>query len=668
MSQYVVFLILGIGAGTIYAGLALGLVVQYKASGVLNLAHGVVAMLAAYQFDELRRTGHLVLPWVGLPARFHIADGMGPVPAMLVVLTATALLGLAFHLLVFRPLRNASVLAKVVASSGLMLVIQAIVTIQFGVEYRRVDALLPAETVRLFGVAVPRDRFYLLAITVVVAAGLWALFRFTAFGLAVRAAAESERGAELMGLSPNRLAAVCWAGSSVLAGLFGILIAPITGLDPQRFALFIVPALAAALLGRLSYISLTTIGGLGLGMMQSETVFLATKSWFPEWARTGAADLLPFLAIVMALVIGGRRIPVRGSEAGAESLRSLRTPERPAVTAVWLAVGLVAMVALHGPNRYALQTSVVGAIIVLSLVVLVGYVGQISLAQAAIAGTAGFLVSRFADGAGVPFPLAPLLAALCAASVGAVVGLPALRVRGVQLAVITLAGAVAVEQVLFRNPKITGSLGGSTVSPPTLFGLDLDPRGDDGHPTVAFGVLCLAILGILAFGVVALRRSSIGLRMLATRSNERAAAAIGIDVVRVKLLAFTIASFIAGIGGAMIGYLQGAVSNQSFGIFVGISFLAVAYLAGITSVSGAFLGGLLVSGGLAATVVTDAFDLDRYYLLLSGVGVVITAVLHPEGIAPAVGDGVRRLRSPRVRRSAPHAAELEHAELEHAAT
>src|SRR3954470_16268609 len=170
MTQYMVFLVLGIGAGTIYAGLALGLVVQFKASGVLNLSFGAVAMLAAFQYDELRTTGDLVLPWVGPPSRLHIADGLAIVPAMLIILAVTALLGYLCHLLVFKQLRDATAVAKVVSTVGLMLVFQAIVTINFGSAYgqRQPTAILPSATVHLGDLALPRDRFYLAAITLLV--------------------------------------------------------------------------------------------------------------------------------------------------------------------------------------------------------------------------------------------------------------------------------------------------------------------------------------------------------------------------------------------------------------------------------------------------------------------------------------------------------------------
>ncbi|MCU1388264.1 MAG: lptB 5 [Ilumatobacteraceae bacterium] len=644
MTQYFVFLVLGIGAGTIYAGLALGLVVQFKASGVLNLSHGAVAMIAAYQYDELRKTGNLVLPWIGLPHTVHIADGLAIVPAMAIVLTLTAGLGLAIHQLVFHPLRHAPALAKVVASVGLMLVLQALVIAQFGVGYgRQPGGLLPAQPVHVFGTAVPRDRLFLAAITVGMAVIVWGLFRFSWFGLATRAAAESDRGAQLIGLRPKRYAAACWAASSVLAGLFGILIAPITSLDPVKFTLFIVPALAAALIGRLTLVSLATIGGLALGMTQSELLFLTTKKWFPEWARSGAVDLVPFVAIVLALFIAGRRLPVRGAAAGAEPMRSLRTADRPRTTFVWLGAGLGALLVLQGAYRLALVQTFIGVILLLSLVVLVGYVGQISLAQAAFAGTGGFLLSRLADGHGVPFPLAPLLAAACAAVVGCVVGIPALRVRGVQLAVVTLAGAIAVEQVVFKNPTIAGGELGAKVPDASFLGLDLGARTGDAQPSIAFGVTCLVVVGLLALMVGNIRRSSLGRRMLAVRSNERAAAAIGIDVVKVKVGAFAISSFIAGVGGAMTGYSQSSLSAQSFTVYVGISLLATAYLAGITSVSGAFVGGILINGGLLATFAGEKLSLGKYYLLISGVAVLVTAVLNPEGITAAVTARVQSL-------------------------
>jgi branched-subunit amino acid ABC-type transport system permease component len=645
VTNYVVFMLLGLGSGAVYAGLAMGLVVQYKATGIVNFSYGAMAMLAAYQYDDLHAHGDLVLPWVGLPARFHIADHISATVAMLLTLMMSGLLGLLLYAVVFRPLRSASPLARVAASVGVMLVLQAIVLLQFGTEARLPMRILPAASIDLFGITFPRDRFYLAILTALVAVALWALFRFSRFGLASRAAAESERGALLTLISPRRLAAINMVLVAMLAGFFGIIVSPITGLDPTKFTLFVVPALAAALIGRLTLISVTAIAGLALGMSQSELLFLAGKPWFPQWARSGATDALPFIVIAVVLFATGHRLPVRGMLAHDRTMRSLRRGEHWQSTAVWLVCAGIAVVALHDQYRYAVVTSLIGVMIMMSFVVLTGYLGQISLAQGAVAGCAGFALSRLTDGAGLPFPIAPLLAALIATVVGCVVGIPGLRVRGVQLAVVTLAGAVAIERLIFNNADLTGGITGAVVSVPKLFGLDLDPRTSDQRPSIAFGIVCLVIVAMLGALVAFVRRSTLGRRMISVRSNERAAAASGIDVVRVKVAGFALASFIAGVGGAMLGYQQTSVSASSFTVFIGLQWLALAYLGGITSISGAFIAGLLLPGGLLQTILSDVIHLGRYSLLLSGLGVIVTAVANPEGLAAKVAERAEAVRS-----------------------
>ncbi|HEY4332418.1 MAG TPA: ABC transporter permease [Ilumatobacteraceae bacterium] len=644
MTPYVVFMLLGLGSGAVYAGLAMGLVVQYKATGIVNFSYGAMAMLAAYQYDDLHAHGDLVLPWVGLEARFHVADHVSVAVAMAVILVLTGLLGLLLYAAVFRPLRSASPLAKVAASVGVMLVLQAIVLLQFGTEARLPPRILPAESVDLFGITFPRDRFYLALLTAVVAVALWALFRFSRFGLASRAAAESERGALLTLISPRRLAGINMVLVAMLAAVFGIISSPITGLDPTKFTLFVVPALAAALLGRLTLISVTAAAGLALGMMQSELLFLATKPWFPQWARSGATDALPFVVIAVVLFATGHRLPVRGVLAHDRAMKSLRRGEHWQTMAVWLACSVIGVIVLHDQYRYAVVTSLIGVMLMLSFVVLTGYLGQISLAQGAVAGCAGFALSRLTDGAGLPFPIAPLLAALIATAVGCVVGIPGLRVRGVQLAVVTLAGAVAIERLIFNNADLTGGLKGAVVSTPRLFGIDLDPRTSGQRPSISFGIACIVVVALLGALVAFVRRSALGRRMVSVRSNERAAAAAGIDVVKVKIAGFALASFIAGIGGAMLGYQQISVSASSFTVFIGLQWLALAYLGGITSISGAFIAGLLLPGGLFQTFLGDVVHLGRYTLLFSGLGVIITAVANPEGLAARVAERADALR------------------------
>jgi branched-chain amino acid transport system permease protein len=222
----------------------------------------------------------------------------------------------------------------------------------------------------------------------------------------------------------------------------------------------------------------------------------------------------------------------------------------------------------------------------------------------------------------VPFPVAPLLAATVAAVAGVAVGLPALRARGVSLAVVTLAGSVVVEEAVFKRPALTGGFGGTRVPVASVFGWQLPPSG------VAFALLVLAVVTTTAVGLARLRTSGAGRRLLAVRANERAAAAVGIDVSATRLRAFALSAFLAGAAGALLGYQQGQLSFGSFGVFVSLAYLAVAYLGGIAGIAGALVGGLLVPNGLAFTLL----DLGRYQLLVSGIGLMAVTVLAPGGI------------------------------------
>ncbi|HVF14964.1 MAG TPA: hypothetical protein VM942_10215, partial [Acidimicrobiales bacterium] len=490
-----------------YAALGLGLVLVHRASGVVNFAHGAMAMLVTYAFVELR-------------------PGTGLGPALAVSVAVAAALGLAVHGLVFRPLRRAPALARVVASVGLLATLQALAVLWFGADSRPVPSLLPNRPVGMLGVEVPRDRLLLAVLVVVAATGLWALYRFTRFGLASRATAEDQVSVALLGWSPDVVSAVNWMLASVLAGLAGVLVGPITALDPATTTLLVVPALAAALAGRLSSFGATTAVALALGMAQSAMLKLQDDfSWIP---RAGVREALPLVVILVALALGAGRTLGRG----APSERPLPLATRARRPGLWTAVGVAAgatgVLVLGGQYRLGLVNSLIGAVICLSLVVLTGYVGQISLAQMAFAGVAGFSLAKLTGAWDVPFPVAPLFAAVLAAVVGVAVGLPALRLRGLSLAVVTLAAAVAVEEAVFKSPALTGGFEGTRV--PELAGVGR--AGSRG-----FGLAALAVLVAVALAVTALRRGRLGRRFLAVRANEPAAAVCGIHLTATKLTA-----------------------------------------------------------------------------------------------------------------------------------
>ncbi len=670
-------LLLGIGSGCLVSAIALAVVLTYRGSAVVNLASGAMAASSAYTYDALRRDGTIVL--APLPNPLSLAEGLahlagadgvrlpdiptsvslgGPLgfaPALVLTLLIAAGVGAACHFFVFRPLGGAPPLAKVVASVGVLIVFQAVMVLRFTSTPRPVRPILTKAGVRLPGdVVVPRDQLVLTGVVIVSAVLLWLLFRATRFGLATRAAAENEKAAAVLGFSPDVLAGANWVLSTMLVGLFGVLVATVNGsVDPITITLLIVPALGAALLGGFTSFGVTVAAGFGIAMAQNLLQYVTTRPWFPHAGQAplpGMKESLPFLVNAVVLFIRGRALPTRDSIA-MDRLPPVPRSGRVAAWAVPAALAAATGLLFLGPIwRLAITNTLVGILMCLSLVVLTGFVGQISLAQMTIAGIAGFSLSKLAGTYGVPFPLGPLIGAVVATACGLLAAIPALRVRGVNLAVVTLAAAVAIENAVFRNQTWSGSAEGARVPPPRLFGLRFgpnDPGSFDGKiPNPWFGIFCLAVVVALALTVVKLRASATGRRMLAVRSNERAAAAVGVSVAGTKLLAFALASFIAGLAGTLSGYRFGSVSPAVFGSSASLLLLAFAYLGGITSVTGAVLGGCLVAGGVNFAALDQWFGIpDDYTVLLGGLGLIVTAVLNPEGIAGAARDISRRLRT-----------------------
>jgi branched-chain amino acid transport system permease protein len=310
--------------------------------------------------------------------------------------------------------------------------------------------------------------------------------------------------------------------------------------------------------------------------------------------------------------------------------------------------------------RNALIVSMAGMTICLSYVVITGYVGQVSLMQVALAGASGFVVSHLAQDAGIGFPLGAIAGTAFATVLGFVAGASALRVRGVSLAVVTLAAAVAIEQFGFANSTWGAGATGSPVPELELVGIDLGPRasfrGLDGNvPSPVLGFVVLAVVTLLGLLVAHVRRSDLGRRMLAVRSNERAAAAAGINVRHTKFAAWAIASFIAGVGGTLYGYSLGSVSAERFGIVIALGFVAFAYVGGITMVSGAVIGGLLATSGLIPHIFEAELGISgTWTLLVAGVTLIANLVMFPDGIA---GSREQKKKLEAKRKPAPRPAE-----------
>jgi ABC-type branched-subunit amino acid transport system ATPase component/branched-subunit amino acid ABC-type transport system permease component len=649
VTSHLVFLLLGLANGAVFASLALGLVVTYRSSGVINFATGAIALFTAYMYAFLRQ-GRLLLLFPGLPLTVGIGAKFGFVPALIASLVLAALLGLLLYGVIFRPMRRASPVARAVAAIGVMVVLTGVMSQRLGSSPVNVASIFPTRTYSLGSVHVSGDRIWFAATVVLVTAVLAIAFRFSRFGLYTRAVAETEKGAYLSGISPDRIAAMNWMISAAIAGLAGILIAPIVPLVPSAYTLFIIPALAAAVLGKFQNLLPAVVAGLAIGMIQSLTTQLqAQHTWLPS---SGLPELVPLALIILVLVFRARPLPTRGALLQQSLGRAPRPGKLALPTVVPTAAALITLWALHGVWRAALVSSLIMAIISLSLVVVTGYAGQISLAQLTLAGAAGFLLGPLSVSWGVPFPIAPLLAALCAMAIGVVVGLPALRIRGLPVAVVTLALAVFLEAVWFRNVDLV-SAGGKNVSGPTVFGLNLRVGSGVAYPRIEFCILVLVVLVGVAIGVAKLRTSRLGSAMLAVRTNERSAAAAGVDVVRTKLAAFAIGAFIAGLGGALLAYKQTNVTFDSFDVVLGLSVFAIAYLAGITSVSGGIVAGLLGFEGLVYLASDRWLGLGGWYQAVTGIGLILTVVMNPEGIVGPIHAKLDAWRSGKATRPAP---------------
>ena len=681
MDALLIALIAGIGAGALYAMLGSGIVIAFRGSGVINFGHGAVAGYTAYTFDELRETGRLFLPWFdpipefgflkalklnNIPVRIDIFSDVSfdnkPNLALTVFicLLMSAFLGLLMHFLVFRPLRNSPILGKVIGSIGVFLYLSSMIVVNFGGQNRGDEGFSgfnnTAEPVRNFlglGGTIPRSNFFLFGAAIVMAIVIWGLYRFTRFGIATRAAEENEKGAALLGYSPQFLAGANWVLASVTAGVAGILFIHKT--QPAQIALFVVGGLGAALFGNLTSIPGATLGGLFLGMVASGGVELTTNDWWPAiLPGEGVRNFMPLLFIIIVLYLRGDKLPIRGS------INIGRQPRAPSSNNVAIGVIGAVGIALLLSNIFVskwesvLSTTLIAIVFMYSLTVLVGFLGQISLVQWSISGLAAYAMIRLmADGTkiratdfvtntgwGLPTILAFFAAILVAVICGLLIGLPALRIRGVQLAVVTIAAVIAIENLLLRNPPLMGD-GSVSVNPtpePYWFGqyvggFNPNTARNDYWKFSLFLIITAALLGI---AVANLRRGQIGRRFLAIRANERAASAAGINVANMKLLGFGISSGIAAIAGCLLAYKLPGLQETQFEVFGGLALLAFVYLGGTTTIWGAIVGGCLMAGGLLPEFLGVHFEnIDKGLINAVGaIGLVVNAkITNGEGIA-----------------------------------
>ncbi|MFD5259056.1 ATP-binding cassette domain-containing protein [Streptomyces bobili] len=607
--------VLGMATGSLYALSALGVLVVHRSSGVLNLANGAFAMVSGYLLYSLHDD-------LGLPAAVAVVAGIA----------TSCLLSLLVFFAVMRPLSAASTLTRLVATLAVYLVVQSVVQLVYGPFNKVPASFLPVDSVSLGGVTVGSDQLIIVALGVVVTAALSAVYRRTSFGLATTAVSENPRALASLGRSTDTVRAVNWAVAGVLGGLAGVLIAPITQLTPGSFLLFLVPSLAAAVLGGMRSFPITLVAGMLTGAAQ---VLCARYLDVP-----GARDAVPFLVIILVLVLRGRSLPGRGFVS--EHLPRVGSGRIRIVPVT----GVLVLVLVLGYTVFD-DSLVIGAIVLaaialiaLSQVVITGYAGQLSLAQMTMAGIGALVAAQVSVEWGVPFPLAVVAGAVAVIPVGIVVGLPALRARGTALAIATLGFGVAVSGMVFNNSDFNGGAVGLSVDTPSFFGIDLNPTLSPRN-YLAFAVVVLFLVALL---VANLRRGRSGRRLLAIRTNERAAAALGINVTVAKLYAFTVAAVIAALGGILMAFRNPSVLVSSgFDVFSAINTVAFAVLGGIGYVGGALIAGSFHTSALPAVGlgnVLGSFDMQEvvhtWMPLVGGILLLLQLLLRPAGVVDAL--------------------------------
>jgi len=646
VARVIQFAILGLGAGAAYTLLAQGIVLIYRGSGIVNFAHGAIAMFAAF-FCFLTLVED---------------QGWSVELAIPVAVLLAALLGIAVQNGVLRFMRNTAPLVRLVATLGVLIVLQGLAGQKlWDTDFHPIDQFLPTRNYTLhewFGfhgelgkVVVQQDRLILLGIAIALTAALWAFTRYTKTGLAISASAENERSAAALGWSPNFLATVTWAIGGATAGLAGILLAPTAGLTLEIFTIVVtVSALAVALIGGFSSFPLTLLGGIALGIAESLVLTYSSDistflddTFGIENGGTGLQRALPFLVIVTVLVVRGKALPLRS-----HVLEKLPDVGSGVVTR-WFLITVVSTLlflnafAFDATWSTALYTSIIVAIFILSLVVLTGYAGQLSLAQYAVGGLGALFAARFVAHEHWPAELAFLAGVVFAILIGVLFAIPALRTRGVNLAVVTLGLGFAVQQVVFSNVFYTGDFGSvTTIGEIEVFGWNINTAE---HPD-RFLVVCLGVFVVAGLMVANLRRSGSGRRLIAVRNNERAAASLGISVFGAKLYAFAVSAAIAAFAGILLAFKDTTVVYGRYAPFESINAVGNAVAGGIGWVLGAVFGAPLAAGGFGS-IVLDWVDLGSWLITIGGITLIVIIILNPNGIASVVLNeerGIGKLR------------------------
>jgi sulfate-transporting ATPase len=616
-------LVFGLAQGGAIALLGGGIVAINRGSRVINLAHGAFGMFATYIFASI----------VGL-------DNQHPSPFRLLIAfiggcAFGAGLGLLTDWAVMRRLASRPAMVRMTASLGMLYVLLSLAQLLFGAGTRSVPSIFGSGNLRIGSVVLTNDvlGIAILALCLSVALGLF--YQRTRIGTTIRAVADSRETAALGGIRVDRIGSLSWGVGGAIAALAGIVLAPADGLNSYILTLLVVQAMAAALTGRLQHLLPTLVGGVAIGVVTAfarQYLDQATSGNPPSWINVSAIeDGIAVLWMIGAVLLwrqSGRAGGVRAGLSGAgELLRApVDGPIRAGLVVVALGAAVIIPAALGGSGLYILSIGVAYTAAILSMVVVTGMSGQLSLAQAGFMGVGAFAAAHVAASAHLPLVLAVPIGGLAAVPIGFLVGLVTLRAGGVLTAVVTLGFGAALSSLLF-TADFNGGATGSMALPRT---------GWLSSPLV-YCWFEIAVVALLIAFVCALRTRRAGRRMAAVRDSEHAAAALGISPARTRLAAFAVSAFIAGVAGVLYAGVDQVASSRSFGPFASIGLLASGVVGGLGSTAGAVIGGLLQATGPGAIsglpVINHLSDPGDVGGALLGVLLLVQVSLAPAGLS-----------------------------------
>jgi branched-chain amino acid transport system permease protein len=620
VSDLLRFTIVGIVSGAVYAIAASGLVVAYTTSGIFNFAHGALGMVLAFSYWEL-----------------SVNQGWPVWLSLIVVLGVLApLLGVAFERILFRRLSTAPVGVTLVVTVGLLAVLLgAGQSLWSPNEARTLPDFFVGHEITLLGVVVSFHELTIIIVGLVVALALRVLLFRTRIGVAMRAVVDNRELAAQTGILPERVSATAWAIASVLAGVAGILLAPALTLDHLGLTLLVINGYAAAILGQLKSLPLTYGGALLLGIGQAYLLGYGSRFDVGQgWLGNGTLfnelnPVLPVLFLFAVLVfLPQARLRV-GRVVGAA------TPHVPSLRgSLWcglafLATAALASTVLSDVRLFDATTGLVLGMVMLSLVLLSGYGGQIALCQFTFVGIGALVMGKlFIDGQLIGI----VVAGAITAAVGALVALPALRLQDLYLALVTFSVALFADQIVFDHPN-TYDNGGNIFFDRVAFG-PLDLSGDRAK-------FLVAAAGFAAFGVLVLtiRRGPFGRRLAAMSDSQLASATLGMNLLRTKVAVFALSAGMAGMAGALYGATRGSAGATDFNVIRSLFVFLLATIGGITTVTGAFIGGV-VFAALPIIQQTYLKSVDLQGLFIGGGAILVSR--YPNGIAGVLLDRLHR--------------------------